>query len=66
MKKSYKMMRAVNRLISKYGFEESEIKFGVESLESNRHGGGYYDYAELSCRITRLHFIVSFDGTISK
>lgn len=66
MKKSYKMKRSIDRLIRKYGFKENEISYGYEAIKENRHGKGYYDYAILACKTTRLFFIVAFDGTINR
>lgn len=66
MKKSYKMRKTVERLIKRYGFQNEEITYGVEPLKVNRRGDDFYDWAELFCPATRLHFIVAFDGKIYK
>lgn len=66
MKISYKMKKTVERLVKKYGFAEKDISYGVEALIVNRHGNGYYDYAEIFEPITRLHFVIAFDGKIAR
>lgn len=64
-KVSYKMKQTLLRIAksSKTSPIES-VEFGIEPLESNRHGNGYADYADVFYKYTaKNHYTtVGFDG----
>lgn len=64
MKASKKMLNAIAKVEKKWG--ELEKNFGIEPIEENRVGRGFYDFCELSCKILKLQIVVAHDGTITR
>lgn len=62
MKISAKMKKSIRRLTKKYG--TFEINYGVEPIESNRVGRGFWDYAELHCPILKRDWVINHAGEI--
>lgn len=63
MKASYKMRKAIERYEKKVGPMMKE--YGIESIESNRRGDGFYDYCLLWAKgFPTLTRIVNHEGEI--
>lgn len=62
LKASSKMRRSIEGLTKKYG--ELNITYGVEPIESNRIGRGFYDYAECYCQILQKNWTINHEGEI--
>lgn len=63
LKKSAKMLRGIERVMSKYGRSGLVVTFEIERNPVNRNGR-YYDYAEIHCKILQRTWIVSHDGSV--
>jgi len=62
MKASYKMRKAISRLLAKFG--DLSIRYDVERDKNNRVGRGFYDFAVLHCPILQRTWIVNHFGEV--
>lgn len=63
LKASSKMRKSVEKMERKFG--KLQKNYGVEPIESNRVGRGFYDYCQLTSDILKsFNVTVAHDGTI--
>jgi hypothetical protein len=63
LKVSYKMRKAIERLVKKYG--ELHTSYRIEDIAENRHNVNYYDYCDITMDFVFLKCRVAYDGTVT-